>query len=349
MTGSAGISAGISTGISGATSATILGLQGLELTRDEAAFFRAARPYGFILFARNIETPEQLTALTASLREVVGADCPVLIDQEGGRVQRMRAPHWREWLAPLEQSACASDPARAAYLRARIMADELRACGVDANCAPTCDIAGDQTHPFLRNRCWGHDVAGVTKQARATMDGLLAGGVLPIIKHMPGHGRATNDSHHDLPTVTADADDLRAHDFAVFKSLNDSPMGMTAHIRFTAFDDAPATQSPVMIDLIRREIGFDGVLMTDDIAMQALSGTIAERSALAIKAGCDVVLHCSGIIADAEAAVAASNALTGAALARAEAACAARISPAPIDIRALDADLEAVLGQGANG
>lgn len=330
-------------------SATILGTAGPEITRDEAAFFRAAQPYGFILFARNIETPKQLTRLTARLRDAVGADVPILIDQEGGRVQRMRAPHWREWLAPLDQAGCAADPARAAYLRARIMAEELRACGVDANCAPTCDIAGEQTHPFLRNRCWGSDVASVTAQARATMDGLLAGGVLPIIKHMPGHGRATNDSHHDLPTVTATADDLRASDFAVFKALNDAPMGMTAHIRFTAFDDAPATQSPVMIDIIRREIGFSGMLMTDDIAMQALSGSIADRCAIAIKAGCDVVLHCSGIMADAEAAVAASGPLTGAALARGDAARAARISPAPIDICALDADLKAVLGQGADG
>jgi beta-N-acetylhexosaminidase len=330
-------------------SATILGLQGLELTRNEAAFFRAAQPYGFILFTRNIDTPEQLTRLTAQLRDAVGVDCPILIDQEGGRVQRMRAPHWREWLAPLDQAKCARDPARAAFLRARIMASELRACGIDANCAPTCDIAGELTHPFLRNRCWGEDVLGVTQQARATMDGLLAGGVLPIVKHMPGHGRAMNDSHHDLPTVTASAEALRAADFAVFKLLNDSPMAMTAHIRFTAFDDAPATQSPVMIDVIRKEIGYDGLLMSDDIAMQALNGSIGERSALAIKAGCDVVLHCSGIMADAEAAVAASDTLQGAALDRAEAAVRARISPAPIDIRALDADLEAVLGHGANG
>lgn len=330
-------------------SATILGLQGTELTGDEAAFFRAAQPYGFILFARNVATPAQLSDLTARLRDAVGADVPILIDQEGGRVQRMRAPHWREWLAPLDQTRCAGDPVRAAYLRARIMAHELRACGVDSNCAPTCDIAGADTHPFLRNRCWGEDVGSVTAQARASMDGFLAGGVLPIVKHMPGHGRATNDSHHDLPTVTASAEDLRASDFAVFKALNDAPMAMTAHIRFTAFDDAPATQSAVMIDLIRKEIGFDGLLMTDDIAMQALNGSIAERSSLAIKAGCDVVLHCSGIMADAEAAVAASGALEGAALARSEAALAARISPTPIDILALDADLEAVLGQGLNG
>ncbi len=330
-------------------SAVILGLEGPVLGRDEAAFFCAANPYGFILFARNITDPVQLTALTADLRACVGADVPVLIDQEGGRVQRMRAPHWREWLPPLEQAALASDPIRAAWLRARIMAAELRACGVDANCAPTCDIAGALTHPFLRNRCWGEDVATVTPQARATMDGFLAGGVLPIVKHMPGHGRATNDSHHDLPTVTASADDLRAQDFAVFKALSDAPMGMTAHIRFTEFDEAPATQSAAMIDLIRKEIGFNGLLMTDDIAMQALAGSIAERSSLAIKAGCDVVLHCNGMRAEAEAAVEASGALTGAALTRAEAALTARCTPAAIDIDALDAEFRSVLGQGLHG
>jgi len=177
----------------------------------------------------------------------------------------------------------------------------------------------------------------------------MAGGVLPIVKHMPGHGRATNDSHHDLPTVTASADDLRAQDFAVFKALSDAPMGMTAHIRFTEFDEAPATQSAAMIELIRKEIGFNGLLMTDDIAMQALAGSIAERSSLAIKAGCDVVLHCNGMRAEAEAAVEASGALTGAALARSEAALTARCTPAAIDIDALDAEFRSVLGQGLHG
>jgi beta-N-acetylhexosaminidase len=332
-----------------AQSAVILGLEGPVLSKVEADFFRAANPYGFILFARNIETPQQLTALCADLRGCVGGDVPILIDQEGGRVQRMRAPHWREWLAPLDQGACAADPARAAYLRARIMAQELRSCGVDANCAPTCDIAGPLTHPFLRNRCWGETVAEVVSQARATMDGLLAGGVLPIVKHMPGHGRAVNDSHHDLPTVTATAQDLRETDFAVFHALRDAPMGMTAHIRFTAFDDAPATQSARMIQLIREDIGFGGLLMTDDIAMQALSGRIFERSAAAIAAGCDIVLHCNGKMAEAEEAVAASGALSAGALTRALAALDARKTPAPIDIVALDAELGSVLGQGSDG
>ena len=223
-------------------SAVILGLEGPVLGREEAAFFGAANPYGFILFARNITDPVQLTALTADLRACVGADVPVLIDQEGGRVQRMRAPHWREWLPPLEQAALASDPIRAAWLRARIMAAELRACGVDANCAPCADIASEATHPFLRNRCYGADPAQVAQIARAVAEAHLAGGVLPVIKHLPGHGRSTADTHHDLPTVDLSAADLDRTDFAPFRALADLPLAMTAHIVFSAYDSRPATQ-----------------------------------------------------------------------------------------------------------
>ncbi|OCX60968.1 beta-hexosaminidase [Thioclava sp. SK-1] len=324
------------------TTAVILGLEGPDLSAREQAFFRDSDPWGFILFARNVDTPERLRRLTQDLRTCVGRDAPILIDQEGGRVQRLRAPHWREWLPPLEQAQIAQDPARSFWLRALIMAAELRAAGIDANCAPCCDIAGPQTHPFLRNRCFGGTPEDVMRLARMTADGFLAGGVLPIIKHIPGHGRATADSHKDLPTVTASIEDL-AQDFAPFAALNDLPMAMTAHIRFTAFDTSPATQSRKMMDVIRQEIGFDGLVMTDDLSMQALSGTILDRAQASIAAGCDVVLHCNGDALEAAQAVQGAGILTRQASRRADAALARRITPQPIDLDVLDADLARLL------
>lgn len=328
--------------------ATIFGCAGARLSPEEAAFFREAAPWGFILFGRNIETPAQVAALCADLRAAVGREAVILIDQEGGRVQRLRAPHWREWLPPLDQARAARDPARSFWLRARLQAAELRAIGIDGNCAPTCDVAGPRTHPFLRNRCFGTSAAEVVPNARATAEGLLAGGVLPVLKHMPGHGRAEADSHLDLPTVTASAADL-AEDFAPFAALAEMPMGMTAHIRFTAFDDAPATQSAAMIGLIRRQIGFQGLLMTDDIGMEALSGEMGARAAASIAAGCDVVLHCKGDRPAMDAVAEAAGALSGAALARAEAALAARRAPEAVDISALEAEFESLLSGEAHG
>lgn len=329
-----------------AEGATILGCLGTELSASEAAFFRAADPFGFILFSRNIDSPAQVARLTASLREAVGRDAPVLIDQEGGRVQRLRSPHWHEWLPPLEQMA-ATRPgaaARAVWLRYRLIADELRAIGIDANCAPTADIACAETHPFLHNRCFGTDAATVTLAARACAEGLLAGGVLPVIKHLPGHGRATADSHLSLPRVDAHRAELLAHDFAPFAALADIPMAMTAHIVFSALDpDRPATTSPLMIEVIRQEIGFGGLLMSDDIAMQALSGDLGARSAASLAAGCDLVLHCNGEMAEMEAVVAASGTFTPAAEARAQAALAQRRAPQPIDSATLHAELSSLV------
>lgn len=330
-------------GIGAATAAAILGCGGPVLSRDEAAFFRAADPFGFVLFARNVEDPAQLSRLTAELREAVGRDAPVLIDQEGGRVQRMRAPHWREWLPPLDQvrQSLPGAAARGLWLRYRLIAAELHAVGIDANCAPTADIAGPETHPFLRNRCFGETAEVVTEAARAAADGLLAGGVLPVVKHMPGHGRARVDSHHDLPAVDASAEDLFASDFAPFAALADLPMAMTAHIVFSAFDPGnPATTSPRMIRLIREEIGFRGFLMTDDISMQALAGDIASRAAASVAAGCDAVLHCNGNMAEMERAVAAAGALSPAARVRAETALARRHDPDAIDTAFLEAEFE---------
>lgn len=325
--------------------ATIFGLDGAELTAAEAAFFRAADPFGFILFARNIDTPDQLRRLTASLRDCVGRDAPVFIDQEGGRVQRMRPPHWADWLPPRDAVRQAgAGAARMMWLRARLIAAELRAVGIDGNCAPCLDIAGPDTHPFLRNRCYGDDVATVVAMGRATVDGHLAGGVLPVMKHMPGHGRATADTHLDLPTVTASAAELAASDFSPFRALADVPLAMTAHIVFAAYDARPATCSPVMMEVIRHQIGFDGLLMTDDLNMEALSGTLAERTSAAMAAGCDIALHCKGVLDQMEAVAEAAGDMGPETLRRAAAALAARHAPDVVDLAALRAEHDALIG-----
>jgi beta-N-acetylhexosaminidase len=322
------------------TGATILGCAGPVLGAEEAAFFRAADPFGFILFARNVETPAQVARLTADLRAAVGREAPVFVDQEGGRVQRLRAPHWREWLPPLEEVARAGDMAdQVMALRARIIAAELRAVGIDGNCSPCADLAWPETHPFLQNRCLAPAPARVARVAEAVAGGLLRGGVLPVVKHLPGHGRATADTHLDLPTVTAPLEELDRTDFLPFQRLAGLPIAMTAHIVFAAVDpDRPATRSPPVIRLIRERIGFAGLLMTDDLNMQALSGTLAERAADAIAAGCDLALHCKGDLAEMEAVATAAGAMGEATRARAAAALAMRREAPPVDIAALDAD-----------
>ncbi len=330
--------------------ATILDADGFRLSADEVAFFRDADPYGFILFARNIDTPDQVRALCADMRNAVGRECPITIDQEGGRVQRLRAPTWREWLPPLDFVTAAGDQAeRAMYLRGRIIADELRAVGVDSNCAPMVDIATDTTHDFLRNRCYGFDAATVATLGRAMGQGMLDGGVLPVVKHIPGHGRATLDSHFDLPRVDAPAEALMPTDFAPFKALADMPMGMTAHLVYEAYDDAPATLSPKMMKVIRDDIGFDSLIMTDDISMKALSGSLTDLSRAALDAGCDVILHCNGTLAERMEVATAAGQMTDAAQARADAALAMRHAPDDIDISAADAELEALLGGAVHG
>ena len=327
------------------TGATILGgIAGPDLTAAERDFFRAADPWGFILFGRNIDTPDRLRRLTASLREAVGRDAPVLIDQEGGRVQRMRAPHWTDWPAPLDQAANGD---RAIWLHHHLLAQELHDMGIDADCAPVLDIARADTHPFLKNRCLGSDAGTVTRLGRIAAEAMLAAGVLPIVKHMPGHGRARVDSHKDLPVVDAPLAELMATDFAPFRALSDLPMAMTGHIRFTAIDDAPATASGPVIDLIRRDLGFDGLLMSDDIGMQALSGSMAERAAAIIGAGCDLVLSCNEDIAQMETIVAASGAMSAKAVQRGEVALALRRLPVLADAGELRAELAALGGLAA--
>lgn len=330
--------------------ACILDAEGLRLTKQEKALFRDARPFGFILFARNIDTPDQIRALCDDFREAAGHDAVITIDQEGGRVQRLRAPLWREWAAPLEFVQAAGDAAaNAMYLRYRIIAHELHALGIDSNCAPMVDVAGSQTHDFLRNRCYGEDAMTVADLGRAAADGMLAGGVLPIIKHIPGHGRATLDSHYDLPHVSASFADLEAVDFAPFKRLNDLPMGMTAHLVYDAIDTAPATLSRDVMQVIRNDIGFDNLIMTDDISMKALSGSLADLSRDALAAGCDVILHCNGTFAQRAEVVEAAGLMLDAAQARADRALSMRRTPDDIDISAHDAQLEALLGGARDG
>lgn len=329
--------------------AAIYGCAGLRLTSEEKALFRQARPFGFILFARNLETPDQIRALCTDMREAAGWDAPVFIDQEGGRVQRLRPPLARDWRPPLDDARqLGRDAPRAFWLRARIMAEELRGLGIDGNCIPTLDIARPETHPFLQNRCYGEDVETVVTHGRAAADGLLEGGVLPVMKHIPGHGLGTLDSHLELPRVSAPLDALEDADFAPFRALNDLPLAMSAHIVFEAVDNRPATQSPEMLRLIRDSIGFGGLLMTDDISMQALSGTVPERARAALDAGCDVVLHCNGDLAEMQALAEVAGAMSPAAQTRAEAALAARKTPAAVDIDGLQQEFEGLIARALN-
>ncbi|WP_299370835.1 beta-N-acetylhexosaminidase [uncultured Tateyamaria sp.] len=330
--------------------ATILDADGLALSRDEKAFFRDADPFGFILFARNIDTPDQVYGLCSEFRDAVGRDAPITIDQEGGRVQRLRGPTWTEWLPPLEFVQAAGDDAeRAMYLRYRHIAHELHALTIDSNCAPMVDLIVKETHEFLRNRCYGSSPGDIAALGRAAADGMLDGGVLPVLKHIPGHGRTDLDSHFDLPRVDVSLDTLRETDFAPFRALNDLPMGMTAHVVYEAVDEVPATLSPDTMALVREDIGFDGLIMTDDIGMKALSGTPAQNAVDALAAGCDVVLHCNAPLSARIASANAAGQMTDAAQTRANAALAARRTPDEIDIADLNAELEALLGGHVHG
>lgn len=325
--------------------AAILDAEGLQLSAEEKTFFREADPFGFILFARNIQSAEQTRALCAELREAVGRNCLITIDQEGGRVQRLRSPLARDWMAPLDHVAQAGAGAeRAMYLRYRLIAQELLDLGIDSNCAPVGDLVTPQTHPFLKNRCYGADLDQVVALARVVAQAHLDGGVLPVLKHIPGHGRAVVDSHKDLPRVSADLETLQAQDFAAFAQLNDLPLGMTAHLVYEALDDQPATISPKAMTMIRTEIGFDGLIMTDDISMKALTGSPAQNATAARQAGCDLVLYCNASLQDRRAVAEAAGMMDAAGLARAEAALARRHAPSALDTEAAEAELSALMG-----
>lgn len=281
--------------------ALIFGCRGLILEADERRFFAEAQPLGFILFGRNCADPDQICALVADIKAAVGREnTPILIDQEGGRVCRLPAAHWRTPPAAARFGALGeTDPAAAAeavWLNARLLAAELSALGITVDCAPVLDLPGPDADPIIGDRAFGRDVDLVSTLGRAMCEGFLAGGVLPVLKHIPGHGRARLDSHKALPVVAAAAADLAAMDFRPFSALADMPLAMTAHIVYQAFDaQTPATLSQTVIgDVIRGQIGFDGFLMTDDISMAALTGTLASRAKAALAAGCDAVLHCNG-------------------------------------------------------
>lgn len=328
--------------------AAVVGVAGVSLTGEERALFAEGDPLGFILFKRNCDTPAQVATLVAELRAAVGRpDAPILIDQEGGRVQRLTPPCWR--LAPpaavFDRLADRSESAavEATWLNARLIAAELAPMGITHDCWPLLDVRRPDADPIIGDRAFGGDPVRVAMLGRAAARGLLAGGIVPIVKHIPGHGRAMVDSHRALPVVDVDRAPLAAIDFAPFAAMRDMPWAMTAHVVYAAIDpDYPATTSHRVIrEVIRSEIGFDGVLVSDDVCMNALSGTAGERARAAIDAGCDLVLHCNGVIAETAAVLAATPKLASAARRRLDAA--AMQPPPPVDTDALQARLAVLL------
>jgi len=337
--------------------AVIFGLAGPRLLPEERAFFAEAQPWGFILFARNIESPAQVQRLTSELRETVGCDAPVLTDQEGGRVARLGPPHWRRW-QPVrrlyaragENGADEERALEATRLRYRIIAEELAGLGIDVDCMPLLDVPVPGAHDVIGERALGCEPQAVARRGRAVCDGLRAGGVLPVIKHLPGHGRAGVDSHDAMPRVATARATLDAVDFAAFRPLAHEALGMTAHVVFEAIDpERCATLSPAVIDVIRDGIGFDGLLMTDDLSMNALTGPMADRVTGPLAAGCDVILHCNGDPAEMAEIAAATPILAGLAALRAARAEAERTglrrAAEAFDIRAADARYSELTGE----
>jgi beta-N-acetylhexosaminidase len=339
-----------------AARAFICGLSGTELSESEEAFLREAAPWGIILFARNIEGPVQLRRFTASIRHVLGReDAPILVDQEGGRVQRLGPPYIRAYPAGAVYGALyRREPlagVEAAFLGAKLIALDLRAAGVTVDCMPVLDVPMTGASSVIGDRALGTSVDAVATLGGAQIDGLLSGGVLPVVKHMPGHGRATVDSHAALPKVDATLTELEAQDFTPFRLLaKRTPLGMTAHVVFLDVDDdAPATLSKAVIaSIVRERIGFDGALMTDDISMGALSGDVRSRAERAIAAGCDLVLHCNGDMAEMQAVAAAVPELADDALRRTDAALSLGTATDPGERAAIESRFDQLLGQAAS-
>lgn len=332
--------------------AFIAGCSGPILSTAERDFFARTNPWGLILFKRNCETPEQLKTLTTAFRAAVGRkNAPVFIDQEGGRVQRLGPPSnaWRRYPAARAYgeafNASALTGLRAARNVGRLMAEDLIAAGITANCVPVLDVPQPDAHEIVGNRAYSDRIEAIMALARAHAAGFADGGVLPVIKHIPGHGRARADSHLELPVVDAKREELEAVDFPPFAAMADAPMAMTAHVVYTALDrTAPATLSKKVIsNVIRKQIGFRGLLMTDDLSMKALSGSYGEKTERALAAGCDIVLHCNGEMDQMEEVAAAAGVLKGKALARAKAALKMARKPQPFDRKQALKDLEAVL------
>lgn len=329
--------------------AFISGCAGPQLTESETTFFRDIQPWGLILFKRNIDSPDQVKRLTASFRDTVGRrNAPVLVDQEGGRVQRLGPPHWRKYPPARRYGEMFENDRlaalRAARLIARLMAEDLVAVGINVDCLPVLDVPAEGSHGVIGDRAYAPNPETVTVLARAAMEGLMSGGVLPVLKHVPGHGRAVSDSHHTLPVVTAGKKEMQENDFSTFAAFADAPMAMSAHVVYQAFDrEHPATHSRKIIRIIRKEIGFDGLLITDDLSMNALSGTMADRVGRAVEAGCDMMLHCNGDLAEMQAVAKAAGELKGRALRRARAALRQLRKPAKFDRKQALKELEQLL------
>ena len=320
--------------------AFITGLAGLTISANERAFLRDAQPWGLIIFQRNVSSPAQVYDLTSSFRDLVGWEAPVLVDQEGGRVQRLKPPQWPAY-PPGARYGALYDRApeaglAAARLAGHLIAADLRPLGIDVDCLPLADMPVEGGDPIIGDRAYGSEPGKVAAIAAAIAQGLTAGGVLPVLKHLPGHGRAGADSHLRLPVVDTPRATLEATDFAAFRPLAGLPLGMTAHVVFSSIDPvAPATTSVTMVrEVIRGFIGFQGLLMSDDISMGALSGTLAARSQAALAAGCDVVLHCNGDLREMTQVASVVPELSGEALARADAALVARSAPEEFDAEA---------------
>jgi beta-N-acetylhexosaminidase len=334
--------------------AFITGISGPALTAEEREFVRDFRPWGFILFKRNAENPAQVIRLVDELRETVGdSDAPVLIDQEGGRVQRLRPPHW-----PLYPSGAALGALydldhqlglSAARLSARLIAADLSDLRVTVDCLPLADVPIAGADDVIGDRAYGNEPDKVAAIARAVTEGLQQGGVLPVLKHIPGHGRATADSHLSLPRVENSRTELERTDFAAFRPLADLPMAMTAHVVFSALDPAqPATTSATIIrEVIRGVIGFQGLLMSDDVSMNALAGSLAERTRAIVGAGCDMVLYCNGKFDEMREVARETPELSGKALQRAQQALASRKAPLPFDRVGARAELDALMARTA--
>jgi beta-N-acetylhexosaminidase len=334
-----------------AARAFITGTSGLILTAQEREFLRDERPWGFILFKRNVDNPLQVARLVQDFRETVeDADAPVLIDQEGGRVQRLNLPHWPAYPPGAVFGALydrdRATGLKAARLGAQLIANDLADLGITVDCLPLADVPAPGADAIIGDRAYGTEPDKVVAIARAITEGLELGGVLPVLKHIPGHGRATADTHFKLPVVDASKNDLEAVDFAAFKALADLPMAMTAHVVFSAIDATqPATTSATIVEqVIRGAIGFQGLLMSDDVSMNALTGSIAERTRAIVSAGCDMVLHCNGDLAEMRQVAAEVPELSGMALQRAQRALASRKPPRPFDREAARAELDALTG-----
>jgi len=332
-------------------SRAIYGCSGCELLPEERAFFGAAQPWGFILFSRNIADPQQVRALVSSLRETVGDErAPILIDQEGGRVARLKPPHWKAhppWRRFGDLYRQNPQQARdAAYANARLIARELVDLGINVDCAPVLDVTVGGADPVIGDRAFSSDPQVVGDLGNVVIEAMLDGGVLPVMKHIPGHGRATADSHHALPRVSTSEDELRRTDFVPFCTLNRCPIAMTAHVVYEAVDPGnPATTSANVIrDVIRGTIGFRGLLVSDDLSMKALSGSFGQRSRAALAAGCDLLLHCNGRMEEMEAIATEASALEGPELERADTALAMFAAPRAFDTVAANALLDSLFG-----